>query len=242
MRDVITKLLVLQDRDRRILGLQEELARIGPEREELRVKAASGQAALEAAKTLGKQLESERKRLELEVEEKKELIEKYSLQQFQTKRNEEYRALTHEIEMCKEAISKIEDQELEIMEKADVAQRTVAERSREAAAIKNTGDDRLASLAQREENLKKELADLVANRAELAAAVDEPARLRYERLLKSKGGNVVVGIPGGVCGGCHMTLSRQVVVSCCAEQELQFCPNCGRILYCSPEMDLAPAE
>jgi predicted nucleic acid-binding Zn-ribbon protein len=242
MRDVITKLLVLQDRDRRIIALQEELARIAPDRQELQTKAASGQAALEAAKTLVKQLESERKRLELEVEGKKGLIEKYSLQQFQTKKNEEYRALAHEIDMCKEAISGFEDQQLEIMEKADVAQRAVTERTREAADIKKTADGRLADLAGREENLRMELAELTANRAELAEAVEDPARSRYERLLKSKGGNIVVGISGSVCGGCHMTLSRQVVVSCRAEQELQLCPNCGRILYCSPEMDIAATE
>jgi len=241
MREAISKLLVLQDRDRKILGLQEELARIDPDRKSLQTKAASGQAALDAAKTLVKQLESERKRLELEVEGKKQQIERYASQQLLTKKNEEYRALTHEIDTCKAAISGFEDQELEIMEKTDVAQRAVVERTREAADIRKTADGRIADLNARELNLKKELADLQANRAELAAEVEEAVRHRYERLLKSKGGHVVVGIHGSVCGGCHMTLSRQVVVSCRAEQELQLCPNCGRILYCSPEMDIAAA-
>jgi hypothetical protein len=208
----------------------------------LQVKAASGQAALDAAKTLVKQLESERKRLELEVEGKKQQIDRYASQQLLTKKNEEYRALTHEIDTCKAAISGFEDQELEIMENADAAQRAVVERSREAADIRKTADSRLADLDGREGNLKKELADLLANRAELAVAVDESVRHRYERLIKSKGGNVVVGIAGSVCGGCHMTLSRQVVVSCRAEQELQLCPNCGRILYCSSDMDIAATE
>lgn len=242
MREAITKLLVLQDRDRKILDLQEELARMDPERKSLQTKAASGQAALEAAKALIMQLESERKRLELDVEGKKQQIERYSTQQLQTKKNEEYRALTHEIDTCKEAISGFEDQQLEIMEKADVAQRSVAERNREAADTRQNAASRLADLDGRERNLQTELADLLANRAELASAVDETVRHRYERLLKSKGGHVVVGINGSVCGGCHMTLSRQVVVSCRAKQELQLCPNCGRILYCSAEMDIAATE
>ena len=242
MREAITKLLVLQDRDRKILALQEELARIDPERKGLQTKAASGQAALEAAKALVMQLESERKRLELEVEGKKQQIDRYASQQLLTKKNEEYRALTHEIDTCKAVISGFEDQELEIMEKADVAQRTVAERSRESANLRETADGLFAELDGREVNLKQELADLLANRAELASAVDETVRLRYERLIKSKGGTVVVGIHGSVCGGCHMTLNRQVVVSCRAEQELQLCPNCGRILYCSAEMDIAATE
>src|SRR5262245_23676110 len=106
MLPVIEKLLVLQDRDRKIMTLQDELARIGPERQALQAKLAARQSDLEAAKHQVKHLESERKKLELEVDAKKQLIEKYSLQQFQTKKNEEYRALSHEIELCKQAIVK----------------------------------------------------------------------------------------------------------------------------------------
>ena len=75
-------------------------------------------------------------------------------------------------------------------------------------------DDQVAQLDQREENLKKELAELQTGRAELAAAVEEIARARYERLLKSKGENVVVGVDHGVCGGCHMKLPPQILVTC----------------------------
>ncbi len=80
---------------------------------------------MDAAKHRGKQIESDRKKLELDVEAKKSQIEKYGLQQFQTKKNEEYRALSHEIELCKEAIIKLEDQQIELMEKAEAAQKDV---------------------------------------------------------------------------------------------------------------------
>ena len=41
-----------------------------------------------------------------------------------------------------------------------------------------------------------------ANREELAGAVEDSSRGRYERLVKNKGENVVVGVQHGVCGGC----------------------------------------
>src|SRR5215475_15445706 len=109
MLPVLEKLLILQDRDRQILKLRDELTHIDPERQQLQTQVAGAQKALDAAKHHLKQLESDRKKLELEVEAKKQLIERYSLQQFQTKKNEEYKALAHEIEMCKEAIFKLED-------------------------------------------------------------------------------------------------------------------------------------
>jgi len=242
MLDVIEKLLVLQDRDRKILRIKDQLAHIPHERQELQGKLSSTQGQLDAAKLRVKQIESDRKKLELEVDGKKQQIEKYSLQQFQTKKNEEYRALTHEIDNCKQVIVRLEDQQLELMEQAEAAQKQVAGASQLAAETKKTIESRLNDIGAREENLKKELATLDANRGELADAVDPAIRSKYERLFKHKGQNVVVGIQHGVCGGCHMQLSRATVVTCQAEQEIVSCINCSRILYYTPDMDLAVAE
>lgn len=242
MLEAIEKLLVLQDRDRKLSRLTEELGHIPVERQQLQAKSAQVQGQLEAAKLRVKQLESERKKLELDVDAKKGLIEKYSLQQFQTKKNEEYRALAHEIENCRQAINKLDDQQLEFMEQAEAAQRETATLSQATAEMKRNLDSRLADLAAREKNLQAELGQVEANRDELAGAVEETTRSRYERLFKHKGQNVVVGIQHGVCGGCHMQLNRQIVVTCQAEQEVITCPNCGRILYYTRDMDLAVTE
>ena len=241
MLPVIEKLLILQDRDRKLLRVQDELARIAPERHELQSKLAGSQSNLEAAKHRAKQIESDRKKLELDVDAKKQLIEKYSLQQFQTKKNEEYRALAHEIDTCKAAIVKLEDQQLELMEQIEAAQKEVATATQVAAEAKKQIDARVADIGTREANLKKELSELQSNREELAGAVDDITRSKYERLLKQKGQSVV-GIQHGVCGGCHMQLSRSILVGCQADQELVTCPNCGRILYYTRDMDLAVAE
>jgi uncharacterized protein len=242
MLEIIEKLLVLQDRDSRIMRLQEEISRIGPDRQAIQARLAGASAGLEAAKHRAKQLESERKKLELDVDARKQLIERYSLQQFQTKKNEEYRALAHEIELCNQGIMKLDDQQIEIMEKMEAEQKIVARAVVEAAEAKKTADSRVADLDKTEANLKKELEVLQSNRSELAAAVEESARTKYERLLKQKGQTAIVGIQHGVCGGCHMQLSRSVIVHCQGEKEIVHCTNCGRILYFTRDMDLAVAD
>lgn len=242
MFETIEKLLILQDRDRQINRVKTELDHIEPERQVLKTKTAGAQAALDKAKLKVKELESRRKDLDLEVQGKKQQIEKYANQQLQTRKNEEYRALAHEIEMCKENIVKIEDQEIELMEQGEAAQKEVVRATQLAGEAKKLMDDQVSQLGTREENLKKEFAQLTANRTELAAAVEDSARARYERLMKSKGGNVVVGVQHGVCGGCHMKLPAQILVTCQAQNELVSCINCGRILYYSRDMDLAVAD
>ena len=242
MLETIEKLLLLQDRDQKIRRVQGELAHIAPEREGLRTKAAATQSQLESLKTRAKQIESDRKRLELDVESKKQQIEKYANQQLQTRKNEEYRALAHEIDACKADITKIEDQEIELMEQAEQVQKETSRLSREAGETKKLVEDQVAQLDRREENLKKELEELQQGRAELAAGVEESARTRYDRLVRSKGENVVVGVHHGVCGGCHMKLPAQILVFCMADQEIITCTNCGRILYYTRDMALAVPE
>ena len=242
MLDAIEKLLVLQDRDRNLHRTQADLASIAPQRARAQNLASSSQQALDAAKHRAKQTESDKKKLELDVEAFKERISKYSLQQFQTKKNEEYRALAHEIETCKGGISKLEDQILELMEQADVVAKEVATTTKAAASAKKDVEAEVAELGKREENFQQRLAELQSNRAELASAVEEGALFRYERLLKSKGENVIVGIQHSACGGCHMRLPTQVMVACQSQSELNACPHCGRIIYFPRDMELAAAE
>ena len=243
MQEIIEKLLILQDRDRKIVRITQELAFISPERDGLHAKATATQGSLDAAKLHVKKIEAERKERDLEIEAKKSQIEKYLNQQLQTRKNEEYKALTHEIEMAKEAIFKIEDAEIVLMERAEVAQKEVVRATAEAAAAKKRVEDEIGLLNQREVNLKKELAELTSNRLQLASAIDESTRTRYERLFKSKGENVVVGIEHSSCGGCHMKLTAQVMTSCRAQsEEIVACPNCGRILYFNAGMDLTSGD
>ena len=242
MLETIEKLLILQDRDQKIRRLQGELAYIEPERQNLKAKATAAQAELENAKLRIKQIESARKDLELEVETKKQMIVRYANQQFQTRKNEEYRALAHEIETCKSDIFKIEDKEIELMEQAEAAQKEVLRATQATKDARELETHQEAKLGAREQNLQKELAELETNREALAAAVDTAARSRYERLVRSKGENVVVDVQHGVCGGCHMKLPPQLLVTCQAQKELVGCSNCGRILYYTRDMDLAVAE
>lgn len=242
MLEVIEKLLILQDRDRKILRLRRELEGVSIERVSLMSRSSSAQAKLDQAKLESRHLESERKKLELEVDAKKQQIDKYSTQQLQTKKNEEYRALSHEIDACKQTIVKLEDGQLDIMEKAEAAQKILNEATRELAEAKSHGEKLMSDLDVREANLQKELSSLESNRDELASVVEEGIRARYERLLKHKGDSAIVGVDRRACGGCHMKLPFQVIVTCQGQQEVVTCPNCGRILFYTRDMVLEAAD
>ena len=62
MLPALERLLILQDRDRRITRVRSELGNIDFERQAMRSRAHASQARLEEAKHKSKQIESERKR------------------------------------------------------------------------------------------------------------------------------------------------------------------------------------
>jgi predicted nucleic acid-binding Zn-ribbon protein len=240
MLPVIEKLLALQDCDRQLIQLRTELAQIPPRRQLLLGKAAQSQSSFTAAKEAAMKVESERKRLELEVETKQAQIDKCLTQQAQTKKNDEYQAFTHQIATIKEAIRQIEDQQIELMEKAELAAKEVAAANVVAKELKAVADSQITDLAKAEDSLKQRIATFEADRKRLAGEVgDDSALAKYERLLKNKGPNAIVGIEHSVCGGCHMQLPTQITLDCRAMDNLVSCPNCGRLLYFSAGMTLA---
>ena len=122
MLPVLEKLLVLQDRDRRIAQLKAERTRI-PEQiaaTDQRLKAES--AHLDSLRDKAKHIEADRKKLEIDVESKRTQIAKYRTQLSLIKSNTEYQALLKEIAKAEQEIDAIETHELEIMEKGEQLQ------------------------------------------------------------------------------------------------------------------------
>ena len=86
-----------------------------------------------------------------EVESKKQQIENARSSNFRPG-NDEYRALAHEIDTCKAAIVQHDDQQIELMEKAELAQKDVAAATQTAnEAKKNLSTARLPRAGARRE-------------------------------------------------------------------------------------------
>src|SRR5215213_6400623 len=94
----IEQLLILQDRDRKLRLLKQEQKAAPLERKALEEKLAAAQKQLEAVRLKAKEIEVERKKLENEAQVVRDRIAKYQTQKFQTRKNEEFSALSHEIE------------------------------------------------------------------------------------------------------------------------------------------------
>lgn len=235
----IEKLLVIQDRDKRRIQLEHQLQRIPAEREEIEVRAKAATSRLEELKAKAKHAESERKQLENEVASKRTQIDKWRSQQVQTKKNEEYQALAHEVANAEKEIFKIEDKELDLMDRSEKLAAEIKAEQQVLNDVNAQAQRQKETIGKRETAVKEEIEKIKAERAALCASVDESFLSRYERIMAHRQDVAVVPLQHGNCGGCHLQLPPQVVHQAKRSPEIVTCDQCGRILYWSGEYEPA---
>jgi len=227
----LEQLLILQNRDQKIKQIRTEVKTVPQQRAQLEAHLAASAAGLEAAKLKSRQLEVERKKLELDVGTRMESINRLKTQQYETRKNEEFRAMGNEIERYEKEIRAIEDQELELMEQGDQLKATVAIEEKNASGARDSVARQLADLEAKAKALEDRLGELTKERTEVADRVDEDVLNRYERLFASKGDAAVVALEHEVCTGCHMKITAQTAHRVKGGREIVSCEQCGRILY-----------
>ena len=119
MLETIEKLLILQDRDRKIHRVQQELAHIGPNAKPSAPRPPPPRRNSKPPKTASNKSSPTANGSNSTSRRKNSRSRNTPTSSLQTRKNEEYRALAHEIETCKADITKIEDQEIVLMEQAE---------------------------------------------------------------------------------------------------------------------------
>ena len=231
MHPELEQLLVLQDRQQKIKQIQTEVETLPLQKKSLEAQLAASVAGVEVLKQKGRKVEMDRKKLELDVGTRNESISRLKTQQYQTRKNDEFQAIGHEIERYENEIRKIEDEELELMIEADKLKADLGVEEKKAATVKESVTRQTADLEAKSKTLESRLEELTKERAEIAGKIDEDLLGRFERLFKSKGDAVVVPLEHEVCTGCHMKVTTQTAHRAKAGKEIVSCDNCGRILY-----------
>ena len=172
---------------------------------------------------------------EREVEEKKAAIVKSRIKLNDVKTNQEYQAAQQEIKNMEEAIRRLEDEQLEIMERVDTAKaeekgfkEKVAAEEKEFAAFKAAKEKEIAEV-----KAKAEAAH--ARRSGIAAAVEPASLSQYDRVFKARERKAVAELKNGFCSACHQMVLPQLAVEVRTGSRLHSCPHCNRFLFALPD-------
>ena len=231
MNSELEQLLVLQDRQQKIRQIQAEIRTLPLERAHLESQLAATAAGVDVLKLKARQVEVERKKLELDVGTRNESIARLKTQQYQTRKNDEFQAISHEIERYGNEIQKLEDEELELMIEADKLKGEVEVAEKNARTTKDTISRQLTDLETKSKALGSQQQEFEREREALAAKIDADLLDQFERLFNSKGDAAIVAVEHGVCTGCHMKVTTATASQVKAGREIVNCEQCGRILY-----------
>src|SRR5208337_1977143 len=165
----IENLLKLQDTDKEIRRLQDEVAEFPKRVAVIEQKLAGTKAQMEKAQAADK---AARRKYETAISDLRGKISKYRDQSLDVKTNDQYKALLHEIQFAEKEIASTEDKILELMVDADTRANEVkaaqAELKAEAAEIEKEKEQARQRTAEDE----KLLAEWRAKRDQLRAGID----------------------------------------------------------------------
>lgn len=145
-----------------------------------------------------------------------------------------------ELESLQRRITTLEDQELEVMEQVENAQRELDSLTRQVAEA----DDRLAVLSESRDQktgaLDRELEAVAVERAPILAGLPADLIALYDRLRELKGGVGAAPLRARACGGCQLSLdaAELATIKAAGDDEVIRCEECQRILVRTAESGL----
>jgi len=238
MHPDLEKMIVLQGFDLEARRLTEEMA-------SLPKKVASLAADHEAAKRqlavtvdgLAKE-EALRRRQELDVKDHQQKAARLRKQMDVVTTTAQASALEHEISFAENEVTRLEDAELESMERTEQleAAKLTAEET-----VGNLASAHAAESARAAETLKRDrvlLADLNAKRIELRPQIGENSLSVYDRVAKSRGTALAEGVDHK-CSACQIMVrpQRWNDLRDRGNEDMFTCESCGRLLYWDPARD-----
>ncbi len=237
MNPDIQNLKDLQEADREISRLSQEIADLPKRVAAIEAQLADSKARKEKAQAAIKVGEAARRKFETQIQDLQQKISKYRDQMLGVKTNQEYKALTHEVEFANQQIREAEDKILEGMMSAESLEKdlkkTEAELKSETAEIEK---EKAEARARTEED-EKQLADWNARRDKLRAGISSDALRHYDRVLKLRGSALAEAVDHK-CSACQVMLRPQVYNDVRMNEQFIICDSCHRILWYDPARDV----
>jgi predicted nucleic acid-binding Zn-ribbon protein len=237
----IENLLHLQEADKAIRRLQDEIAELPKRVAVIEHKLADTKLQLEKAQAAVKADEAARRKHDTAIADLRGKISKYRDQSLDVKTNDQYKALLHEIQFAEKEIAATEDKILELMVNADARDKEVkaaqAELKEEAAEI----EKEKVEARQRTTEDEKQLTEWRGKRDQMRAGVNEDLLRHYERVSKFRGSGISE-VRDHKCMACQVMLRPQTYNDVRTGQQTVVCDSCQRILYFNPANEMQALE
>ncbi len=227
----IKQLIAMQGVDDKIYEIKKELGSAPKELEDLQKKFKDVEARrLHQQDKMG-HLKEQEKRLGIEIEDDSLRLKKSKSKLMSSENAKEYHAVMREMDSL-ERVNKDREQEKTALIEELILQKTNSEEiEKEYAEISEQLSACQAGLQGRLDKAGADLAELMAERAKVAAEVPMPIFTRYEFIRERLEHPVIVPVVGGICSGCNISIPPQGFIELQKGKQILSCPNCQRLMY-----------
>jgi hypothetical protein len=230
MNPDLQNLIALQEADREITRLTEEIAALPRRVAAIEAQLADDRAKVEKAKAAIKANDAERRRQEVQIQAEQQKISKYREQSLSVKTNEQYKALLHEIEFAEKDIRACEDKILEAMVANEEHDKALKQAEADLKAETIEIEKEKAETRARTEADQRELAEWNGKRSALRAAISAGVLEHYDRVLKQRR-PALAEVRDQKCSACNVMLRPQKYNEVRTNEQVMTCDSCSRILY-----------
>jgi predicted nucleic acid-binding Zn-ribbon protein len=240
-REELNNLLLLQEKDSKIFNMEKRISEIPEEIKNLKKEIEDAQNKIKENEEKIIEMEKRLKNYFYEIEDIENLIVKFEQDKLKVRTNEEYRAIEKEISEAKKKKEKMEDEALNLMENIEEEKKRFEEFKRESKEKIEKLRNRIKEIEEEEKKLKDEIPIIKDERFRVSKRISEFFLQSYEKIKRLRGIPAVVRLrikknsTEGICEGCNASLPTQKVDKLKKTKGIDFCENCGRILYISEE-------
>ena len=239
MHPDLEKLIVLQAHDVEAKRLRDEMVALPKQVAALETKAKATQGQRAVIVDLIAKEEALRRREESEIKDHQAKIARIRKQMDMATTTVQVTAFEHEIAFAQGEISRLEDAEIESMERSDgfESQKKLADEAVTDAAT--TLERERVHAAETIAQDKTVLGEVEEKRKAIRAEIGETALSNYDRIAKAKGTAVAEAL-NQKCMACQMMVRPQRwndLRDRGNDETMMTCESCGRILYYDPARD-----
>jgi hypothetical protein len=228
---LIEILASLQEIDRRNRERELELGELERQSAELGATLATKRQQVEGSRLEAGQANSRRRELEAQLQDAESKNKERRMRLGRIRNDKELIVAQREIEVAKEANSRLEEEILTLLEQNEAVDGGLKEAEAELGELEGRFAKQEAHARERMAQLRAEIEGDREERESIASRLTVPIRKRYEQIFARRGGVAVVEVRRGICKGCNMHLPPQLYIEIQKAREVHICPSCNRILF-----------